>query len=141
MINWLEKNRGVALSLTILIAIEIFHFSSIPGTIGVDIGAGAWIPRIYHFIVFFLFSFFLFITIKGDKKIKINYLLTTISISIIHAILDEVHQMFVPFRYSSVGDVLTNSLGIFSSILIYLYIDKKNQAHGRKPSPSFLGKI
>ena len=126
MIEWLEKNKKVALLLTILITIEIFHFSSISGIAGVETGGGNWIPRIYHFIVFFLFSFFLFVTIKGNKKMKINHLLIVLIISIIHAILDEIHQIFVPFRYPSISDVLTNSSGIFLSILIYLYIDKKS---------------
>ena len=97
--------------------------------VGIETGGGAWIPRMYHFIVFFLFSFFLFVTIKGNKKIKINYILIVLIISMIHAILDEVHQIFVPFRYASIGDVLTNNLGIFSSMIIYLYITKKKKSN------------
>ena len=125
MIEWLEKNRKVALLLTTLITIEIFYFSSISGIAGIETGGGDWIPRAYHFTVFFLFGFFLFITIKGNTKIKKSHLLIVISISLIQAILDEVHQIFVPFRYPSINDVLTNSSGILLSILIYLYINKK----------------
>lgn len=126
MIEWLEKNRKIALLLTLLITIEIFHFSSLSGVAGAGTGGGNWIPRIYHFVIFFLFSFFLFVAIKGNKKVKINHLLLVLIISVSHAILDEVHQMFVPFRYPSFSDILTNSLGIFFSVLIYLYVNKKS---------------
>jgi len=125
MIRWLEKNRGISFILTILIAIEIFYVSSIPGNIVT--GKNIWIPRAYHFIVFFLFSFFVFITIKGNKKIKSNYLLIVLIISISYAILDEIHQMFVPFRESSIKDILTNTIGIFSSIILYLYTNIKRK--------------
>ena len=99
-------------------AIEIFYFSTIVSSpIGkqrIDL-----IPILYHFIVFFLFSFFLFITIKGNKKIKSKYILIVIIISIIYAVLDEIHQSFVPNRDSSIKDVLIDTLGIFFSIIIY----------------------
>jgi len=124
MIKWLEKNRGVSFILTFLIAIEIFFFSSIPGTsiTGIQISL---IPTLYHFIVFFLFSFFLFTTIKGNKKIKPSYLLIVLIISISQSFLDEFHQMFVPFRDAGIRDILTNTAGIFSSIFIYLYSNRK----------------
>ncbi|GAH57228.1 unnamed protein product, partial [marine sediment metagenome] len=45
MIGWLEKKRYAAIILTILIAIEIFYFSSISVTAG-QVGIGL-IPIIY----------------------------------------------------------------------------------------------
>jgi len=58
MIGWLEKKRYAAIILTLLIALEIFYFSSIPGTY-YQIGKGLLpIPIIYHLTVFFLFNFF-----------------------------------------------------------------------------------
>lgn len=122
MINWLEKNRKISFVFVLLITLEIFYFSSITGGPG---GGSVWIPRTYHFIVFFLFSFFLFITIKGEKEIKFSHLLIVLIISVAHGILDEVHQIFVPLREVSMRDVLTDSLGIFSSIILYSWISKK----------------
>jgi len=123
MIKWLEKNRGIPIIITILISIEIFCFSSLPRGIGVG---NIWISRTYHFVVFFLFSFFFFITIKGNKKIEIKHLLIVLIISIVHGTLDEIHQLFVPLRYFSIKDILTNTAGIFSSIIIYLHIIRKS---------------
>ena len=126
MIKWFKKKRTMPLIMTILIAIEIFYFSSRPGSIG-GIGGGIDISKRYHFIVFFLFSFFLFATIKGNKRIKIKHFLIVLIISISYAILDEIHQLFVPLRDFSIKYILTNTLGIFSSILIYLHINKKSK--------------
>lgn len=124
MIKWFEKNRKISLILTILLIIEIFYFSSLQGTIGA--GPRINLSTIYHFVVFFLFSFFLFATVKGDKKIKAKYILIILVISITYSILDEVHQIFVPFRDASIRDILINNAGIFSSILIYLHINNKS---------------
>jgi VanZ family protein len=124
MINWLEKHRIVSIVLTILITIEIFYFSTLSG--GAGTGGNLWFARAYHFIVFFLFSFFLLMAIKGKNKLKTKYILITLIISIAHAILDEVHQIFVPFRNASTGDVLIDSLGIFSAMIIAKITNRKS---------------
>lgn len=125
MIEWLEKNRYAAIILIILVALEILYFSSIPGGHPGTGGGITGIATIYHFVVFFLFGFFLLISIIGNKKIKINYMVIALVISIIYAVLDEVHQMFVPFRSPSIRDILTDTAGIFSSMLLYLYFRKR----------------
>ncbi len=124
MIKWLEKNKFVSLMITLLITIEIFCFSSLPGS---SSGGNIWFSRIYHFVVFFLFSFFFFVTIKGNKEMKIKHILVVIIISIVHGIIDEVHQLFVPLRCFSIKDILTDTLGSFSSIIIYLHTNKKSK--------------
>ena len=126
MINFLEKKRYIAITLTILIAIEIFYFSSLSGGIGGK-GGIPFLATIYHFIIFFLFNFFVLVSIKGNQKLKISHILIAISVSIIYSISDEIHQIFVPFRDSSIRDILTNSVGIFSSILIYFYINQNKK--------------
>ena len=125
MINWLEKKRCATIILTLLIAIEIFYFSSISGT-SYQVGIGLTpIPTIYHLTVFFLFNFFLLISIKGNKKIKISHIIISLGISIIYALSDEFHQIFVPFRYPSIQDILIDTIGIFLSTIFILYFNKK----------------
>ena len=124
MIGWLEKNRYIAIILTVFIAIEIFYFSSIPGG---KPGTGVQIPGIataYHIIVFFLFNFFLMVSIKGNKKIKISYIVIALVISVAYAFLDEFHQLFTPFREPTIKDILTDAVGIFSSTIVYLFTKK-----------------
>ena len=121
MIEWIEKNRYAAIILTILIAIEIFYFSSIPGSVSTGGGGIPLVAIIYHFSVFFLFGFFLLMSIAGNKKIKISYMVIALIISILYAVLDEIHQIFVAFREPTIQDILTNTVGIFSSMILYLY--------------------
>jgi len=125
MIKWFEKNKIPSLIITLLIIIEIFHFSSL--SFEGEGGGSSWMPLIYHFVIFFLLGFFILITIKGNKKIKTKFIIITILISISYAILDELHQLFVPFRSSSIQDIITDTLGIISSMIIYLIYDKRIQ--------------
>jgi VanZ family protein len=124
MIGWLEKNRGISILLTALIAIEIFAFSSIPGGIS-GTGGIIRISIIYHLTVFFLFNFFLLMSIKGNREIKISYIIIALIISMLYAFLDEFHQFFVPFREPAISDVLTDTAGIFLATILTLYFNKK----------------
>ena len=123
MISLLEKNRALAVLLTVLMAIEIFYFSTLQGSTGT--GQTISLAKVYHFVAFFLLAFFLLMSIKGKRKIKISYIIITLITSILYAISDEIHQIFVPLRNASMGDVLTDSLGICFAILIGLIISKK----------------
>ena len=120
VISWFEKNTAFSWILTILIAIIIFYVSSLSfpnGTPGPEFYLK---PIMYHFTIFFLLSFFLLISlIKGEKNKLILLLVFGILISIFYGILDELHQLFVPGRDSSVADALTDSAGILFSGFIY----------------------
>ena len=122
MVSQLRENKIWSVILTILIAIEIFYFSTLKGGTG---GTGIkLIPVIYHFSVFFLFAFFLFISINY-KEIKISKVILVLIISIIYAISDEIHQIFIPLRDASTGDILIDTLGICFAVIIALIIKKK----------------
>ena len=123
MIKWLEKKRIFAVVLAVLIAAEIFLFSSISG-FGLPEEGGLKVSIIYHFSVFFLLNFFLLISFNGNKSIKFRYLVAALILSFIYAVLDEIHQLFVPFRYADFGDIMIDNIGIFLSTLIYLYYKK-----------------
>ena len=123
MISLLEKNRWLAVLLTILIIIEIFYFSTLPGSTGT--GGSISLARIYHFVAFFLLAFFLLMSIKQNKKIKISCVVITLIISILCAITDEIHQIFVPLRNASMGDILIDSFGILFAVIIGLIINRK----------------
>lgn len=127
MIFWLERHKIISIIFTILITVEIFYFSSLQFGPG-EAPANPWPSRAYHIMVFFLFSFFLFGVVKGNKKIKIKYFAITIIISLLHSALDEFHQSFVPFRSPSVQDVLTDSTGIFFSSIIHLFARRNNES-------------
>ncbi len=126
MIIFLEKHRVIATLLTVLIALEIFIFSSIvfappSGSRNISI-----VSIIYHFSVFFLFAFFLLVSIKGKNEIRKHHIIITIIISILYAILDEIHQSFVPSRNASMFDIMINTFGILASTILYSYASKKS---------------
>ena len=117
MIKLLEKYSALSWIITILIAGVIFYLSSL--SFGPGKGAGI-LSYFYHFLAFFWLGFFLLISlVKGkNKKLKLFYL--GVVIAILYAVSDEIHQLFVPSRFCSLTDVLTDSSGILSSSLIYL---------------------
>ena len=48
-------------------------------------------------------------------------LILPVVISFLYAVLDEVHQLFVPLRNASILDVLVDTTGILLSVAVYLY--------------------
>ena len=121
MIKFFEKHNKISWAITILIAIFIFYISSL--TFESRGGKGFGIETVlYHFIVFFFLTFFLLISlINGKKK---NTISLAIIVSIIYAISDEVHQLFVSGRDGSIKDVLIDSAGIFLASFLYILILK-----------------
>lgn len=119
MIKFLEERKYLSWIITILIAAEIFYFSSISSVPGGTPAEGFNLAIVYHSIVFFLLSFFLLISIKGKNKMKTKYIIWTIAISLIYAISDEVHQLFVPGRVAGIKDILIDSAGILIATIIY----------------------
>ena len=124
MIGYLEKNRKFAIIFAILMATEIFIISSIPGS--KFITGGIDVSLIYHLMIFFLLNFFFILSIIGKRNVKVRYILLSIIFSVFYAVLDEIHQFFVPLRLPSVADVLIDTTGIFLSTIIYLY-HKRNR--------------
>ena len=126
MFKTLEKKRWLAILLFILISIQIFWISSLSQkTISIPSQTFPLKSIIYHFCIFFLFAFFLLASLKGKKELTKKMLILVLIISLSYAVLDEIHQYFVPGRYSSMGDIIIDSLGIFISIFIYFKTSKK----------------
>jgi len=121
----ISSSRKIAIILTLLIAIEIFCLSSLPGG-SLNIVGNVWLSRAYHFVVFFTFSFFLFMSIKSEKEIKMEQILLVLMISSLYAITDEIHQIFTPFRNCTFVDFMTDLTGINLATFISLFINKKN---------------
>ena len=122
---WIEKRRFFSVFMLILIGTEIFYISLIPGFSGGETKF-PFIPITYHFSVFFLFSFFLFFSIKWKNELKSRHAIFTLFVSLIYAISDEFHQSFVPFRSPSFGDIIIDLAGISFAILISIFISNRN---------------
>jgi len=112
-----KKNQGIKifyLFMTVLVGAIIFLFSSVPNPEG-GVG-GSILSTIYHFGVFFMFTFFLSLSFKGGRLDR-NAVLFVVFISLAYAISDEIHQLFVVGRFASVKDVGVDLIGSLSAIL------------------------
>ena len=95
--NWLPA---------IFVMIIIYYFSSLSGT---RLEAMGLRREIFHFNGhFFLFMALCISYFKATKNIFISIMLT-----VIYGMLDEFHQVFVPFRSSSLYDLSVDSMGAF----------------------------
>ncbi len=121
IINWFEKHSKISWILTVFIAIFIFYMSSRTFKGG---GGKGYLSYIYHLSIFFLLSFFLLISLTKSSLTKGNFrknIILSVLISILYGITDEIHQYFVPGRYPSIIDVITNSVGILLAGVIYSF--------------------
>jgi len=72
-----------------------------------------------HIIEYAILYFLIFRTINSLKIGNKNRFIYSLIISVIYAISDEIHQVFVPTREGRIRDVLIDTTGIF---LMYIYI-------------------
>ena len=117
MIKIFEQNKILSAFTTILIAIGIFIISQAHSNYQGTYPNTELLSVLYHFFAFFFFGLFLLITFTKNKNFE--FLIPSIIVSIIYAILDELHQYFVPGRFSSFGDVITDTAGIVLASLMY----------------------
>jgi VanZ family protein len=113
-------SRWINLWFPVLICMGlIFYFSSLPGSA---------IPHLFLFqnVVFHLlayaalayfFSRALKNTYAGLRLLKIIFF--TVLFGMSYGITDELHQLFVPGRLSSVSDVFMDAVGSFLGSLLY----------------------
>jgi len=127
MIKILEKNRWLAIILTLISAFLIFYISSITFPAG-DGSSGPY-AIIYHFTAFSYLTLFLLISLTKGKPNK-PLIIMGIIFAIIYGISDEIHQYFVPNRFPSLIDILTNSIGILITSIAYL---KSKITEARRP--------
>ncbi len=120
MITWLEENKSVAWTITFIGFFSIFWISNL--TIEPQIsGPKSPLAVIYHFSAFFLLALFLYISTL-ERRLEWKKTGVVLLILVIYAILDELHQYFVPGRFCSIYDVYIDSLGILLASLVYLVI-------------------
>lgn len=104
----------------------IYYVSSLqfpPPPTGVSLSGKA---MIYHLSVFFLLMMFFHLSLfnNGFKQRKSIFYLS-MSIILVYAVLDELHQFFVPGRYSSSIDVLIDFIGILFASFTYSILEEK----------------
>lgn len=117
-----KKNAIILWGITIGYMIMIFYFSSLSGHL---------LPfsirdfdKVLHFCVYSVLAFLFYLSFKksGGKR---HVFLLSLLMTTMYAVIDEIHQLYVPGRVASLGDVAADIIGGFSgSAFAYLKVLK-----------------
>ncbi len=96
---------------------------------------------IRKFAHFFIFGILGALAVNAYKSLRLknngHVILLSFVTCVIYAVLDEVHQIFVPGRSCEIMDIVIDSSGafIFIAITIFIFylIDAKKSRHMEKP--------
>ena len=123
MMKWFERNLWASWTILIITAGYILYISSLTKD-PTQIIMFPYKSIIYHFGIFMLLTFFSMISFsKGGKRR--DYIFVGILFSMLYAVSDEFHQVFIAGRSASLGDLLTDSIGIILAGISYLNRHKK----------------
>ena len=128
MFEFLEKRKVWLIYIPLCVYwLVLFTATSLPIDQLPSIGLS---DKINHFIAFFILSVLLYLTLKFQRKNRFFFnkaYLVTIVICLIYGALDEIHQMWIPGRYSEVLDWLADGLGAFAGLVVVtILINKLN---------------
>jgi VanZ family protein len=142
MVKRFSKERVFYIAITLIIVIVIFLVSSI-SSFPILQKTGIDISIFYHFGVFFMFTFFLTLSLI-NKKLDNKAILIILLISLAYAMSDEFHQLFVVGRFADVKDALIDFAGSISSVSVIKIIERLKKIEdlsstiSKKMSPSNL---
>ena len=73
-----------------------------------------------HFFAYFVLSMLLMNAFRAEQRTGYQRVIWTITISVLYACSDEIHQLFIPGRSGEIRDVLIDSTGAIFGICFYL---------------------
>jgi VanZ family protein len=104
-------------------------------TVVLAIGASLELAHLFEFGILFVLIILAFLSNGQLNKWKEN---VAVIISILYGIIDEIHQIYVPFRSFSLIDLLKDAIGVW---LIWFIIHKKYFGTKNSRIGSFLRKL
>jgi len=81
------------------------------------------IKKIGHFIIFGVLAVLYFYTFKGEKALANTgsaVFLVSLLLTVLYAVGDEYHQLFIPGRHSSGYDVIIDACGALTLLCLLL---------------------
>ena len=85
------------------------------------------IQNFLHIPEFGILAYLWMLALNKNKNSLLKPGLWTMGISISYGFLDEFHQLFIPGRYTSFGDIALNIIGITIGIIVYSLFKQINQ--------------
>ena len=119
--------------LLIIYSVLIFIFSSQP-----EVGVEQYFygqDKVIHFLTYGIYAF-LCLAALSDKilLLKLFHYFLALAFSVLYGIFNEIYQYFIPEREFSFGDILANSLGVVTFlILVYIFQNKKRKRETKVP--------
>ncbi|PLR84035.1 hypothetical protein CVD25_13065 [Bacillus canaveralius] len=94
------------------------------------IGAAFEFAHLFEFGLLYLFIIMVFLSF-GEFTNKKDYM--AITIAFLYGFIDEIHQVNIPYRSASVGDLIKNTIGIIFVwwIIHKYYLKNRNSKIGR----------
>jgi len=117
--------------LLIVYSVVIFIFSSRPEVEVEQYFYGQ--DKVMHFVIYGIYTFLCLLTLcdRIPSLKSIQYFLALI-LSFSYGIFNEIYQYFIPEREFSFGDILANSLGIITFLILVYIFQNKKQKKGNK---------
>jgi VanZ family protein len=75
-----------------------------------------------HIFQYAILSFLLTRALVWKTNLESKHLILAFSISLMFAIIDEIHQYFVPIRACQLSDVILDALGSVLGLAVYVFI-------------------
>lgn len=108
--------------------ITAFVFKAINGVFpGIDLDMETMhhiIRKFAHFFAYFMLGMFILNALTCDKNCERRDFLVALIICVLYAASDEIHQSFVPGRGPAIKDVLIDSSGAFTGLMVLIFIKK-----------------
>ncbi|MDZ7294041.1 MAG: VanZ family protein [candidate division KSB1 bacterium] len=118
-------------------ALLIFVLSSIPKLPTIPAGFRA-IDKVAHFVEYFIFGILLAgaFAHSSEHRMARRTMFSAGFLGLTYAILDEIHQKFVPGRFAAAEDVVADALGLGVSLVVYHWWHQRYSRPTAIPKPS-----
>lgn len=107
----------------------IYYLSSRPAASLPDIAPDI----VAHFIEYTIFGFFFVRMVLFDSGIAVKRILAAFPAAVLLAVLDEVHQYYVPTRHFEFKDILVDAIGILAGTALYIILIGKKKSNPEQP--------
>ena len=126
MLKFLEKNKKIITYISLILYwLTLIIATSLPSKDMPNIKLN---DKIEHLLAYFILGILFNLSILFQDKIKTlkeNAFISSIFLLMIYAILDELHQIFIPGRDSSFIDWSADTIGIILGVLTTYLLVKK----------------
>ncbi|HLS36244.1 MAG TPA: VanZ family protein [Bacillota bacterium] len=100
--------------------VEVLSFAIPKGLIEIKT-LHLFVRKFAHFFAYFLLGVFILHAVLIDRSMTFRTALFVYLFTILYAISDEVHQLFIPGRSGEVRDVIIDSFGSATGISLYSF--------------------